>query len=120
MENIADIESGDMTYMPVQVMEEIGVRHSRTTAGISEVSIFTDRSTGMVHIDIGDRDARSVIVAVYSLQGKLLRTLAPAGATASLLWNGTDNFGRPVQAGSYIIRLSDRSGSIVRTIQLIR
>jgi flagellar hook assembly protein FlgD len=51
--------------------------------------------------------AGSAQVALYDIQGRLVRTLAqgtfPAGVQ-TVTWDGGDNAGRPVGAGVYFLR----------------
>jgi hypothetical protein len=63
----------------------------------------------------------SVRVAVYDVQGRLVRTLAdrawPAGVHR-LAWDGRDEGGRAVAAGVYLARLE--AGRETRTLKLVR
>jgi CubicO group peptidase (beta-lactamase class C family) len=54
------------------------------------------------------RDPSRVVVGVYDVQGRRVRTLLdgwrPAG-THARVWNGEDDSGRPVAAGTYVYRV---------------
>ncbi len=65
-------------------------------------------------------DAR---VTIHALDGALVRTLfsgsAPAGRT-SLPWDGRDRQGRPLAAGTYLVRLSSGAVTDVHPITLLK
>jgi hypothetical protein len=58
--------------------------------------------------------AAPVTVCIYSVAGRLVRTL---GQSSIVCWDGRDEDGRQVQPGTYFCRV--RSGSEVRTIHLV-
>ena len=61
-----------------------------------------------------------VSLSVYSLSGRLLRTLIdadlPAGA-ARAAWNGTDEKGQPVASGAYLCRMT--AGGETRLVRML-
>jgi len=67
--------------------------------------------------------ASAVELSIYSIDGRLIRTLAsdqePAG-DHSVTWNGTDDVGREVPSGIYIYRLVAGEHSETRSLVLIR
>ncbi len=65
----------------------------------------------------------SVELTVYSIDGRLIRTLASGQQSAgdySVSWNGTDETGRPVPSGVYIYKLLVGEYSETRSLVLIR
>jgi YVTN family beta-propeller protein len=64
-------------------------------------------------------------VRVYDVNGTLVRnlnstrSLAPLHA-CSLVWDGTDGSGRRLQAGVYVVRLTDGANSVNRKVMLLR
>ncbi len=65
----------------------------------------------------------NVQVAIYAVDGSLVRTLAkqsfPAGR-AGVAWDGTDRAGRPVASGTYLARLSGSGVSATARVTLVR
>jgi hypothetical protein len=55
--------------------------------------------------------------AVYSSTGRLVRRIVGTGSSPALRWDGRDEAGRRVEAGTYFCRV--RSGSRVQTVHLI-
>jgi hypothetical protein len=67
--------------------------------------------------------ARSVRVLLYDTAGRLVRTLAegsfPAGRHQRV-WNGTDDGGRPVAAGIYLVRVDSETDRARQKIVVLR
>lgn len=68
-------------------------------------------------------EAGSVMLKVYNLLGKEVRTLVdetrPFGKS-SVSWDGRDNNGRPVPAGIYVYKLSTKSQTLSRRMMITR
>jgi photosystem II stability/assembly factor-like uncharacterized protein len=64
-----------------------------------------------------------VDLCVFDLRGRMLRTLRMehgSAGTGSVVWNGTDDSGRPVPTGAYYIQLRSRARSENLTILPLR
>ncbi len=62
-----------------------------------------------------------VVLAVYDLRGRHLRTLARAGGSAGrLVWDGRDGAGREAPSGIYELRLRAPERTISRLVTLVR
>lgn len=69
------------------------------------------------------RDAGPARLAVYDLQGRLVRRLADGSLDPGrheLTWDGRDGAGRPVAAGVYVGRLEAGANRAVRRVCLLR
>jgi hypothetical protein len=65
-------------------------------------------------------DRGSVVLAVFDLRGRLVRTLQNELLTAgehALEWDGLDDRGRPVASGSYMLRLT--AGALVQQERVV-
>lgn len=67
----------------------------------------------------------NVSIEIYDIMGNLIKTIAknsarPAGSRTEDSWDGTDNRGRLVNSGTYIVRVSADSGSMTRKITFIK
>ncbi|MHC4316735.1 MAG: FlgD immunoglobulin-like domain containing protein, partial [Planctomycetota bacterium] len=65
----------------------------------------------------------SVMIQVYDISGRLVRTLVnePKNrGTHSVIWNGTDNRGRKVSGGVYIIKMNTVKGQKAIKVLLYR
>lgn len=64
-----------------------------------------------------------VVLGVYDIQGRLVRTLVeenlPAGWYEEA-WDGLDNRGRAASSGTYFVRLQDKSWTMSRKMMLVR
>tara|TARA_B100000315_G_scaffold259628_1_gene316404 strand:+ start:505 stop:2604 length:2100 start_codon:yes stop_codon:yes gene_type:complete len=61
-----------------------------------------------------------VVFSVYDIQGREIKTLVSATqepGVKSVIWNGTDSFGRPVSAGVYLYQI--QIGNFVQTQKMI-
>jgi len=64
-----------------------------------------------------------VLLAVYDLRGRLVKTLMDkelAGGAYSLVWDGSDEVGRKMSSGVYFLRLRAGAGSMVRKMILLK
>jgi flagellar hook assembly protein FlgD len=63
-------------------------------------------------------------VQVYSLDGKLVRTLVDAhhdqARTYGVTWNGRDASGRSLPSGLYFYRLVTPQGALMKTMTLLK
>jgi flagellar hook assembly protein FlgD len=67
--------------------------------------------------------AGRVKIAVYDLNGRLIRILADEARTAgsySVLWDGTDAEGNAVASGIYVCRMEVRTGEAKRFVRSIK
>ncbi|MBN1760688.1 MAG: hypothetical protein JW863_20335 [Chitinispirillaceae bacterium] len=118
---LTGIESGDMTFMPVTVVDAAGTVSERGRVSFSGTRVTADRTTGTVRINPGTVIPENALVSVYSLQGNLITTLGPCQvAGSSILWHGTDRSGRRVGEGTYLFRIADKTSSQVFTAALMR
>ena len=108
---------GSMSYVPVTVTNNAGVRivSGRFSALTPEVT--SDYLTGRVTIDLGSTCAGHASIGIYSIAGELIKTLMP---TAITTWNGTDKRGNRVPAGTYLVKISTADGSMVRNVQIVQ
>ncbi|HQI76409.1 MAG TPA: FlgD immunoglobulin-like domain containing protein, partial [Candidatus Latescibacteria bacterium] len=68
-------------------------------------------------------DAGFVSVAIYGIDGQLVRSLVNRSVEAGpheVVWDGRDNAGRAVASGVYVYRLTSDRGVISRRMVLAR
>ena len=69
------------------------------------------------------KSAGTASVKIYSLEGRLVKTLhegfAPAG-TSEMHWNGLDNAGRSVTSGVYFLSVKSTGGDAVQKLYLLK
>ncbi|MBN1307534.1 MAG: hypothetical protein JXA18_06435, partial [Chitinispirillaceae bacterium] len=117
---MADIETGDMVYAPVTVTSGARVKGDRARFAHPAAKVIADRTTGTVRIDLGAGNRHPVSIDIHAIQGTLVRSLTPAVAAGSILWDGADAQGNRVRSGSYLVRITDSKGSVAHNVQLIR
>jgi hypothetical protein len=69
------------------------------------------------------RKGGQVSVRIFSLEGRLVKTLVEGPATAGnheVLWDGRDNAGAPVRSGMYFVKTTSGSESAVFKISLLK
>lgn len=72
--------------------------------------------------DVGGNNA-SIIVQIYDLSGKKVRTLVHGnfeGGIYSYTWNGTNNEGKQVSSGIYIYRMQTGDATFLKRMMLIK
>ena len=61
------------------------------------------------------KSAGLVTLRIYSIDGRLVRTLMQGEATVAgtheVAWNGTDDHDRPVSSGVYFVKTSRKAGA---------
>jgi hypothetical protein len=85
-------------------------------SGLAFSPIAPNPFVGSTSIGFALSDARYIDLAIYSIRGQKVRTLARGLTTAGrheAVWDGTDSSGRPVSPGIYLCRLQvgDRASS---------
>ncbi len=88
----------------------IGVSESDFTKS-NKLRLYPNPFKDKVSINLSpELIGKNLLLKVYDLSGKLIKTQSIIANSSSVLWNGTDNYGRKVPAGIYVlsISLSDR------------
>lgn len=88
-----------------------------------QVSNFPNPFNPQTTISYTIDQAGSVRVAVYSVDGKLVRVMSEGYVDAgshSVRWNGTDANGRPMNSGQYLCRLETNKGTVAHSMVLVR
>jgi|GEM_PF-4440347 len=119
---LAAMETGDMTFMPMVVSSESAVRRGgkATLAPMRQTRIATDRATGNVRIDLGSMKGASL--SIFSLDGAPVARYSAGELSggSTFLWNCTDRSGQRVHSGSYVVKISDGSSSLMQTVLVTR
>lgn len=105
--------SDDIVAVDEPVAARFGLSHARPNP-------FNPRTT--ITFDL-DSDHDRVVMSIYDVAGRRLRTLfdgpAPAGAT-DVVWDGRDDAGRALPSGTYLYRLHTDGESRTRKMSLVR
>ncbi len=84
---------------------------------------FPNPFRGQTRIEFQLPKAGRVNLAVYSVTGQLVKTLASENRAAgrhSVRWNGKDNAGRDISSGVYFYRLSGAGQSATGKLVLVK
>jgi hypothetical protein len=90
-------------------------------AGLRPVSPNPFR--GSATLEFGLAAAGSAELSVYSVDGRLVRSLASGACAAGshrLTWNGRDDHGAEVAPGIYFARLRTAAGTFSRSVVLLK
>lgn len=74
-------------------------------------------------IDLSGRGDHAVSLAIYSVKGELIRTLLDGGRVTgrrTITWNGRNNAGESVAAGTYFVVLKEGDQSLTKKVVLKR
>ncbi|MGQ9700912.1 MAG: T9SS type A sorting domain-containing protein [bacterium] len=63
---------------------------------------------------------KNLMLKVYDLSGKLIKTQKVSANTPSVTWNATDNYGRKVPAGIYVLSVESDSKIFTQKAVLLR
>ncbi|MBD3393864.1 MAG: hypothetical protein GF418_17165 [Chitinivibrionales bacterium] len=98
------IDQGDMAYVNVAVSSAAGVA-SRTVPGRAGLLVraMPDPFTAQTVISFPSFE-RAARMDIYSVEGALVKSLAIDAGQSAVTWNGTDNAGATVTAGTYLAR----------------
>ncbi|MCD6361862.1 MAG: S8 family serine peptidase [Armatimonadetes bacterium] len=133
---LEDLDSGRKIYMRTASRYEFdsgpdgSVRHLRirTDSGSSHALAFSGMTTqsvagGGAAIVYTLSASAEVSAEIRNIAGRLVRTLGSrtveGGSQQTLMWNGRSNYGGPVPAGRYLVRLTARAED-GQTVQAIR
>jgi hypothetical protein len=99
------------------------VPSSSSAAGVQLGAPFPNPSRAGVSLRVTASRAERVAVDVVDSAGRRVRSLGdralPAGS-ATLAWDGRDERGRPVAAGTYVLRVSGAGSSAARKVVVSR
>ena len=118
MSDVRNGSSGDLAYMGPAVWG-LGVFEKQGNLALQERTV-QGRATGHVPIPFRLTAPGKVSIAIHDAAGKLVRTALggkpyPAGAH-TFLWDGLDDFDRPLPAGSYSASLLTHDGITPRYV----
>jgi hypothetical protein len=88
---------------------------------IARLTNFPNPFSDWTRIDVTLTEGATVELTVYSVDGALIRTLGrrdfPEGSS-SFTWDGTDDSGRRLPSGVYLVRLDGAAHAVARVVQL--
>jgi photosystem II stability/assembly factor-like uncharacterized protein len=64
--------------------------------------------------------AERIELKIYDISGRLIRSFTLCPMPSALCWNGTDQSGRPVPAGVYLVRLSNAGNTAQIKLTLLK
>jgi flagellar hook assembly protein FlgD len=107
--------------VPVQGSRSVQVK----TGGPSAVSAFASPNpfNPETKVSYSLKSAGNTTVRIYSLEGRLVRTLHDGYATAGtheVRWNGMDNAGRAVTTGVYFLSVKSLGTQAVSKLHLLK
>lgn len=95
------------------------------STGASGVSAFASPNpfNPATKIETSLKKAGHVSVRIYSIDGRLVKTLVDESATAGrheVLWDGRDNSGNAVRSGVYFVKTTSGGESAVFKLSLLK
>ena len=81
-------------------------------------------ATTTISYTLTAQDAKNAKLQIYNLKGQLIKTFTStqigSEGQSSILWNGTDNFGKQMPAGIYLYQLQAGKYSKIKKMTLIK
>jgi len=112
------------TTIQVTLDDVTGIDFTRPFNAVEFVSVVPNPFNPSTTVHFALPEAMSVDAAVYSVEGKQIRTLARnrffGAGEQTLLWNGNNDQGQPVSSGVYLVRISTRFGDRVTRAVLLK
>ncbi len=88
-----------------------------------QLSCYPNPCRGNATLAYNLKDAAKVKLTVYNLKGQVVKTFAAAELKAGnqeLTWNGTDQQGKPVANGCYLVKLESGKQSLTHKLILMK
>jgi hypothetical protein len=86
-------------------------------------NIYPNPFTVGTTISYSLKETKHTSIKIYDLQGKLINTILEkkqAPGKYQIMWNGTDNNGKEVKCGLYLVRLQADRQFITRSVEIIK
>lgn len=86
-------------------------------------NIYPNPSTASTTISYSLKETKQTSIKIYDLQGKLINTILEkkqAPGKYQIMWNGTDNNGKEVKCGLYLVRLQAGRQFMTRPVEIIK
>lgn len=115
---------GNCRFIELVEVEMTGIEES-SSAGSWTVglSVTPNPFGGHTNISFQLPSTGSVSVDVYSISGRVVRSIQPGtmeAGTHSIAWDGTDSSGQPLGQGVYFVRVNTSGGVFTRKVNLLR
>lgn len=109
----------DLFFTKYDILTHIPeVKHAPTA-----LQLFPNPARHSVTIAFELEQQQHVTVSVLDIAGKPIKQIAnqslPSGAH-SFVWHGTDQSGRPVKSGTYLVQLQTQQGSATQAVEIAR
>jgi len=117
-EQLAAMEAGSMSFVPITVSAAAAVAGDRATDTRAKVTAVSNRIDGSVVFELGTFSTEKSLISIYSLQGSLVASVAPQAQTS--VWNGCDLRGNRLPAGAYVARIGRGASSQSLRVQLMQ
>ena len=121
-----ELEKGYIRFSKYDIITNI----KEEVKQIPELKIYPNPGARNIFIEFepsappGDNTKHQHInLSVFDISGKLIKTLCNKTLPPErqrLLWNGTDQSGKEVQSGSYLVRLKTGSKTATQTVEIIK
>jgi len=90
---------------------------------LCRLTLWPNPAQGNVHLDMRLAQESYTSLAVFDIQGRLVRTLQKgnlARGKHQFVWDCRDEESRPLSSGTYLVVLSTQSGTVTEKVRLIR
>ncbi len=117
------MDQGDLSVWTARLAAPSGVATGPSAATSLVMRVPATTSSSRTRIQFTTYAAEAVDLAVYDLRGRQVRSLVAENRAAgqySEMWDGSDNAGRGVAAGMYIVRLAAGPDVVTRKVVVVR
>ncbi len=120
--NYNDLDQGSMAYATVVLDPNAPVktaRNSTMTAGALKANpaVFS----GSTRIQLPSEAVSGAKVSILSLRGQVIKSFGDiSSGTSQISWDGTDQSGKRVKSGTYIVRYGDELNTSFCTVRKVK
>ena len=116
-----DLMQSYMDYLTGNTAVE---EYAEDLIGVQLLSISPNPFSKLTNIsfEVDSRQKSVVSIRMYDISGRLVKSFASLPSALGpmpITWDGTDDSGRRVSSGTYIVRITTDQGAINRTVVLI-
>jgi hypothetical protein len=103
--------------------ERVIAKENNPISPSTQLKIYPNPVTSFTNISFSLPQCQKVSIQIFDMIGRLVKTLADAQMTAGthqLVWNSTDEKGRHVNSGVYLLKLSSGNYTETKKLSLVK
>jgi len=115
--------SGSCRFIELADITVTGIEQEEPGSRIDQISLVPNPFASQLSISFNVREASDVTIDVFSISGRIVKTIDPGVMTSGIhtvVWDGTEEGEGSLDQGIYFVRVSTSAGYAVEKVNLIR